>query len=556
METTLALYCQARFGFGVRQTSWLFVFVGVRAGRGAGGPARPAGPALRRAAADPRRHRPDGGGPRSAAGDAARHPRARRAARQPRPPRGRHRHAQPFDPGPAEPADATTAPRAAPSASRAPSAPSPARSGRLAGTWIFGAAGPRLAVLGRRRADARRPARSPGTCCAARRPSALHVLTRDFDYELPPESIAQHPAPRGESRLLVLDREGAERHRRVRDLPAPAAARRPPGGQRHAGDPGAPLRPRGRARARARAARRIELLLVERTASASGTPWPSRAGAPGPGTVIELRRGARPPRWSPRRRTAATACASPSRVEPHLDRLGHVPLPPYIKRAGRGRRTASATRPSTPAGPARSPPPPPACTSPRSCSPSSRAPGSRSPPVTLHVGIGTFKPVTAELVARAPHGRASATRSPEETAAALGRARGARRAGGRRGDHGGARRWSAAAGCDPGAADEVRPAGEPGMRPELFITPGFRFQVVDVLLTNFHLPRSTLLMLVSAFAGRERVLAAYREAVAARLPVLLLRRRDARRARLAESGCARRRRSGWPAPPRRSRCRC
>ena len=62
---------------------------------------------------------------------------------------------------------------------------------------------------------------------------------------------------------------------------------------------------------------------------------------------------------------------------------------------------------------------------------------------------------------------------------------------------------------------------------ELFIYPGFEFQVIVGLMTNFHLPKSSLLMLVAAFAGRERVLDAYREAVAQRLSVLQLRRRDA-----------------------------
>jgi S-adenosylmethionine:tRNA ribosyltransferase-isomerase len=126
--------------------------------------------------------------------------------------------------------------------------------------------------------------------------------------------------------------------------------------------------------------------------------------------------------------------------------------------------------------------------------------------VTLHVGIGTFKPVTAELV---HEHRMESERYvvPEETATAIAQtqARGGR--------------VVAVGTTVVRTLESAALIGEGEVLPgagstELFITPGFRFQVVDVLLTNFHLPRSTLLMLVSAFAGRDRVLAAYREAVA------------------------------------------
>jgi S-adenosylmethionine:tRNA ribosyltransferase-isomerase len=326
------------------------------------------------------------------------------------------------------------------------------------------------------------------------------VLTRDFDYELPASSIAQQPLPRGESRLLVLDRAGPERHSRVRDLPGlfrpgdllvvndtrviPARlfGRRPGGG-------------------------RMEILLVE---PAGEREWealvkPGRRARPG--TVIELAPG-----------LAAEVVAGhgdgrhrlrfSEPVEPHLERLGHVPLPPYIHRPDtpedRERyQTVYARRPGAIAAPTAG------LHFTEEILRRIEEAGAAIARVTLHVGIGTFRPVAAE---RVEDHRMDAERYEigEEAAAAVRQARERSRAGAGRVVAVGTtvvRTLEAAALAGGG---EIR-AGAGST--DLFITPGFRFQAVDALLTNFHLPRSTLLMLVSAFAGRERVLEAYAEAV-------------------------------------------
>ncbi|HEY6320658.1 MAG TPA: tRNA preQ1(34) S-adenosylmethionine ribosyltransferase-isomerase QueA [Thermoanaerobaculia bacterium] len=345
------------------------------------------------------------------------------------------------------------------------------------------------------------------------------MLTRDFDYPLPAAAIAQQPAPRGASRLLVLDREGEERHRRIADLPALLR----PGDLLVVNDTRVlPARLYGRvAGAEASASRELELLLVERLGERE---WEALA-RPGkrarPGAVIEI---------SERLGVAAegqgaggcgsgifaevVALAGDGRrrvrfsapIEPHLDRLGHVPLPPYIRRpdqpADRERyQTVYARRPGAIAAP----------TAGLHFSDELLAAlagaGIERTALTLHVGIGTFKPVTSPLVSD-HHMDRERYEIPEETAAAVARAR----AGGRRVVAVGTTVVRALEGAAVAAAanGEV-PAGAGAT--DLFITPGFRFQAVDALLTNFHLPCSTLLMLVSAFAGRERVLAAYQEAL-------------------------------------------
>jgi len=324
------------------------------------------------------------------------------------------------------------------------------------------------------------------------------VRVADFDYELPADRIAQFAAPRGESRLLIVDAEGPARHRRIGDLPAllrpgdllvvndtrvlPARlfARRAPGGGE------------------------VEILLVEKL---DETSWdclarPGRKARVGTRLVFsdELAAEVVGKREDGRHQLHFSAP-----VELHLDRLGHVPLPPYVARPDLPEdleryQTLFARQPGAIAAPTAG------LHFSAELLAALAARGVERTAITLHVGIGTFKPVTAELVHEHRMERERYA-VPDAAARAIARAR---REGRRivavgttvvRTLESVARRHGGEVVAGEGATD-------------LFVTPGFRFAVVELLLTNFHLPRSTLLMLVAAFAGRERVLAAYREAIA------------------------------------------
>ncbi len=328
------------------------------------------------------------------------------------------------------------------------------------------------------------------------------MLTRDFDYHLPAEAIAQRPAPRGASRLLVLDAESGQRHRQTADLtkilrpgdllvvndtrvlPARIFGRRRPGGGR------------------------IELLVAERIDGDGneGEIWDVLA-KPGrrarPGTVLDFDGGLEAEVLS--KGSGGRVRMRFSRpLEPHLQRYGHVPLPPYVKRPDERTdrddyQTVFARHSGAIAAPTAG-----LHFTPELVAELADA-GIDCTAVTLHVGLGTFKPVTADLV-HEHNMEAERYQISEETAAAIRRTRAA---GGRLVAVG----TTVVRTLETTAARDGEVAAGAG-RTELFITPGFRFRAVDVLLTNFHLPCSTLLMLVSAFAGRRRILAAYEEAVA------------------------------------------
>lgn len=323
--------------------------------------------------------------------------------------------------------------------------------------------------------------------------------TRDFDYSLPAELIAQTPAAeRTASRLLHV--EGASlADLRFADLPglvgpqdllvfndtrvikSRLAARRPTGGK-------------------------VELLLERITGPRQGLFQLRASHPPKVGGALELADGTRATVVGRRDRFFELRVDGALPLHDYLDRHGAVPLPPYIARPpsvdDEARyQTVYARHEGAVAAPTAG-----LHFDDALLAALARA-GVASAHLTLHVGAGTFQPVqTEDLAAHAMH--EEWFRIPEATAAAVSAAR---ERGGRIVAVGTTtlRALEAAADDDGG----VR-AGERETR--LFITPGYAFRVVDRLLTNFHLPRSTLLMLVAAFGGYDAVRAAYAHAIAAR----------------------------------------
>jgi S-adenosylmethionine:tRNA ribosyltransferase-isomerase len=322
----------------------------------------------------------------------------------------------------------------------------------------------------------------------------------DFDFALPAELIAQHPAPERSASQLLDGRAEPPVDRVFRELPSLLDA----------GD----------------------LLVFNDTRVIKARLFGVKAGSGGkvealvervlPGNeVLAQLRASKPPRAGSGLRFADPFAAEvlgrdgpeaslyrlrfPQDPFALLERHGHVPLPPYIAHADdaddeRRYQTVFAAKPGAVAAPTA------ALHFDQALLDALDARGVRRANLTLHVGAGTFQPVRVEDLSRhRMHSEwfevgASSVEAIERTRAAGGRV-------------------VAVGTTTLRALESAALSGrlEAGAREtDLFVTPGFRFRVVDALVTNFHLPKSSLLMLVSAFAGHERIRALYRHAIDAR----------------------------------------
>ncbi|MGB1140928.1 MAG: tRNA preQ1(34) S-adenosylmethionine ribosyltransferase-isomerase QueA [Halioglobus sp.] len=328
----------------------------------------------------------------------------------------------------------------------------------------------------------------------------------DFHYELPQELIAQRPLDeRSASRLLVLEgNSGAIQHRQFPDLldhlapndllvfnntrviPARMWGHKETGGK-------------------------VEILVERLTGTHSADAHVRASKSPRPGTVVKLSAAegeeASTHALTVTGRNGDLFCLSSEGGEPIaaiLAEIGHMPLPPYIERedelADRERyQTVYAEKEGAVAAPTAG------LHFTEQLLAEIDARGLRRATVTLHVGAGTFQPVRAdEIEEHVMH--AEFVEVGQSLCDAV---REARERGGRVVAVGTTAVRSLEAAAQ--ATGEVAPfTGDT----DIFIYPGYRFRCVDAMVTNFHLPESTLLMLVSAFAGREPIMAAYAEAVA------------------------------------------
>ena len=318
--------------------------------------------------------------------------------------------------------------------------------------------------------------------------------TSDFDFALPPELIAQHPAPeRSGSRLL--DGSGAAPvDRTFRDLPtllregdllvfndtqvvkARLFGEKPSGGK-------------------------LELLIERVLPDGSVAAHMKVSKKPRAGTVLRMAGGFEAEllgRW-PEPQGPLFHLRLSSDAYALMAAHGHVPLPPYVTHADTAEdesryQTVFAKNPGAVAAPTA------ALHFDDALLAAIDARGARRACVTLHVGAGTFQPVKTEALADHVMHR-ERYHVPPETVQAIAdcRARGGR--------------VVAVGTTSVRTLESWAASGEPSGDTGIFITPGFDLKVVDALITNFHLPRSTLMMLVSAFAGYERVMALYAHAV-------------------------------------------
>jgi S-adenosylmethionine:tRNA ribosyltransferase-isomerase len=324
----------------------------------------------------------------------------------------------------------------------------------------------------------------------------------DFDFDLPPELIAQRPAEkRTDSRLMIVDRQRAEighdrfcsieKHLQPGDLlilndtrviPARLFGHKESGGK-------------------------IEVFLAERQ-DVAGNVWDCLAKSSRPlrpgvrlifdeGLIGEVVAGAEAPK-----QRICFSCAGD--VAELLDRIGRLPLPPYIERsdtpADRERyQTVFARKDGALAAPTAG------LHFTEDVLNRLQENGVEIGYITLHVGIGTFLPVRVEKVA--DHRMHDERFHVDcDTAEAINSAR-------REGRRIVAVGTTVARTLESVWDDDLQEIMSGDGRTDIFIYPGYKFNVIDALLTNFHLPRSTLLMLVSAFAGREFIHEAYRQAI-------------------------------------------